>query len=264
MKITAHCLVKNEEKFIWYALNSVIDYVDKILVWDTGSTDNTVKIIKSIKNNKIEFEEKGATDAAGVTKFRKEMINKIDTDWIMLLDGDEIWYENALLEIKEEIDKNPKKYSVVVVPTIMLIGDIFHKQENMAGRYKIHNKKGHYNVRFVNKNIKGLRVAGIYGKYPYESFVDFFGTKVQEFPKEKIFFSREPYLHASHLLRSARAGKKFKYEIGDSLPLDFYYPEVFFKDRPEIVPSPWRTMSLSYKFRALLETPLKKIKRRLI
>lgn len=264
MKITAHCLVKNEEKFIWYALNSVINHVEKVLVWDTGSTDRTVEIIKSIKSDKIEFAEKGPVDGGGVTRLRNEMIAQTKTDWIMILDGDEIWYENALLEIKEEIDKNPNKYSVIVVPTIMLIGDIFHKQEDMAGRYKIHDKKGHYNVRFVNKNIKGLRVADIYGKYPYESFVDSSETKVQEFPKEKIFFSREPYLHASHLLRSTKAGKKFKYEIGDSLPLDFYYPEVFFKDRPEIVPSPWRTMSLSYKFRALLETPLKKIKRRIV
>ena len=51
--IWANCLIKNEERWVWYALQSVLPYVDKILVWDTGSTDNTVEIIKTIKSNKI-------------------------------------------------------------------------------------------------------------------------------------------------------------------------------------------------------------------
>ena len=53
MSIWAHTLVKNEERFVWFAINSVIDYVDEMRVWDNGSSDSTVKIIKSIKNSKI-------------------------------------------------------------------------------------------------------------------------------------------------------------------------------------------------------------------
>src|SRR3990167_5692967 len=51
--ITVHCVVKNEEKWVWYALNSVIDIAQKVLIFDTGSTDKTVEIIKKIKNKKI-------------------------------------------------------------------------------------------------------------------------------------------------------------------------------------------------------------------
>ena len=51
MRIVAHILVKNEEKWIWYSLMSVLDYVDEILVWDAGSTDRTVEIIKTISKN---------------------------------------------------------------------------------------------------------------------------------------------------------------------------------------------------------------------
>jgi len=36
--ITAHMIVKNEEQWVWYALQSILPYVDKVIVYDTGST----------------------------------------------------------------------------------------------------------------------------------------------------------------------------------------------------------------------------------
>lgn len=264
MKITAHVIVKNEENFIWYALNSVIEHVERIIVWDTGSSDNTVAIIKSIKNQKIDFEEKGAVDPAGVTKLRNEMIAKTDTNWILVLDGDEIWRSDTLTNIKKEISRDPDKYDLVVNPNIMLVGDIFHRQEEEGGRYKIHDRFGHYNIRFARVRVKGLHIIGVYGHYPYESYVNLDNVKIQNFPKKRIFFSDEPYFHTSFLARSSRDKKKVKYEIGKELPPNFYYPEVFFRPRPVFIPSPWKTMDVDYKFRAFIETPLKKVKRRII
>ena len=133
----------------------------------------------------------------------------------------------------------------------MLIGDIFHYQEEKAGRYKIDDRMGHYNIRAV-RNSSGLHVEGT---YPDEAYVTKEGIKVQDLPKEKILFLNKPYLHASFL-------KKNKYEIGEEFAKDFYYPEVFFKNRPGIVPSPWKVMSSGYRFRAFFETPLRKIYRR--
>lgn len=263
MKITVHCLVKNEEKFIWYALNSVLEHVEKIIVWDTGSTDNTVEIIKSIKSPKIEFQEKGLVDPIGVTRLRNEMIDITKTNWIMILDGDEVWWDDTMKKIIEIIHTDPLKFDTIVSPTTMLVGDIYHKQENLAGKYKIHHKQGHYNLRFLWAKNQELKVVGVYGHYPHEAYINDAGVKAQDLPKDKILFSDDPYLHMSHLLRSSRVGAKFKYELGQPLPLDFYYPEVFFKPRPNIVPSPWRSMSFEYKFRAFIETPFKKLKRRL-
>lgn len=264
MKITVHCLVKNEEKFIWYAINSVLEHVEKIIVWDTGSTDKTVEIIKSIKSAKIEFQEKGAVDPAGVTRLRNEMIDITNTNWIMVLDGDEVWWDDTMEKIKGVIHPDPLKFDTIVSPTIMLVGDIYHIQEDLAGRYKIHDKYGHYNLRFMRVKHNDIKVVGVYGHYPYEAFINDKGVKAQELAKDRIYFSDKPYLHMSHLLRSSKQRPKFKYELGESLPLDFYFPEVFFKPRPNVVPSPWRSMSFEYKFRAFIETPLKKLKRRLI
>lgn len=248
MGIVAHTLVKNEEGFIWFAINSVIDYVDKIMVWDNGSADRTVEIVKSIKNSKIKF--KDVSDLRPEIARQKMLEESKDFDWIFILDGDEIWFESSIQYLVSTIQSN---INCVVVPNYMLIGDVFHYQEEKAGRYRIAGRVGHYNVRAV-RNVSGLHVEGI---YPNEAYVTKEGIKVQDLPKDRILFLEDMYLHASFL-------KKRKYEIGEEFPKDFYYPEVFFKNRPSFVLSPWKRMSVGYKFRASFETPLKKIRRRLI
>ena len=258
--ITAHCIVKNEENFVWYAVSSVIDYVDKIMVWDTGSTDRTVEIIKEIKNQKILFEDKGPADLYKFAKLRDEMVKITDTDWIFILDGDEIWPKAGIEEIIDLITKYGDSKDLIVSPVKMLIGDIYHHQEERAGRYKIKGKMGHFNIRAI-RNFEGLRVKGYFGN---EGYTDKNNTDIQNFPNERIIFAKNDYFHASHLKRSKKANLKYKYELGIPFPKDFYYPEVFFEPRPVIVPSPWKEMSHIYKIRALVETPIKKIKRRII
>jgi len=246
MKVIAHSLVKNEERFIWYALNSVIDEVDQIIIFDTGSSDKTVEIIKSIKNPKIRFEEKGSQDAKGLSNLRNEMLKQSSCDWILILDGDEIWWQGGITKTVNFLN-NHQKIDVVANPNYMLIGDIFHYQEELAGKYKILDKKGHYNIRLINRKIAGLQIEG---SYPDEAFVDASGIKVQEFTKDKIYFLKEAYMHTSFLCRSSKR-KQTKFEIGTPFPLDFYYPEVFFKKRPAIILSPWKNMNSKEKIVSL-------------
>jgi len=46
--LTAHMLVKNEEQWIWYAINSVINRVDQIIIYDM----NKEKILGNIPMDK--------------------------------------------------------------------------------------------------------------------------------------------------------------------------------------------------------------------
>ena len=46
--LTAHMMLCNEERWCWYAIMSVIDHVDHMIIFDTGSTDRTVEIVKGI------------------------------------------------------------------------------------------------------------------------------------------------------------------------------------------------------------------------
>lgn len=271
MKIWAHTLVKNEARWLWYAVNSVIDRVDKLLLWDSGSSDGSLMIEKELKKryaNKIILKERKINSGEDFTVVRQEMLNETESDWFLVLDGDEIWWEESIKKVVDVINAKESIESIFV-PTINLVGDIFHYQGPEAGRYKFGNKVGHYNLRAVNLKIPGLHSQNPHGTW---GWVDTHNKMIQERGSDKVVFVDAPYLHASFIGRGEnrkadeevlKRSKKFKYEIGENFPPDFYYPEVLFRDKSDIVESPWCTTSLSFKFRALMETPLRKIKRKM-
>ena len=272
MQICVHTLVKNEERYLWFAVTSVIGHVDKVMLWDTGSTDRTLAIIEELKKRypeKIEFRERKITSPEDFTNARQEMLNVTKSDWFMVVDGDEIWWEDSIKKVTDFIRKNGDKYESVVVPTINLVGDIFHYQSETTGKYKIAGKTGHYNLRAVNTKIPGLQALGPHGQM---GWADGQEKMIQDRDSSRIKFIDAPYIHATNLVRAGKGKdnevikrkKKMKYEFGLPFPKDFYYPEVFFKDRPDAIESPWARMSRAFKFRAYLETPLKKIKRRIL
>src|SRR5438128_1375357 len=97
--IWGNTLVKNEGRYLWFGVKSVIDYLDRMLIWDTGSLDTTLEIIKLLQEEypkKIVFKEVGEVDAQGLTRIRQEMLRKTNSDWLLLLDGDEVWWEDSI------------------------------------------------------------------------------------------------------------------------------------------------------------------------
>lgn len=261
MKIWANTIVHNEENFIWFALMSVVDFVDQILVYDTGSTDKTVQIIKEVqkvKRNKIKLVEVGDADENKFPKLRQKMLEESLCDWILILDGDEIWWEDSIKKIIDKIQKDGQRIEGIVVPMVVPVGDIYHLQEENAGQYNLLGRKGHLNLRALNKKIPGLHVDLPYGK---ESYLDENSILIQE--RREIIFIDAPYLHVTHLKRSSIKNGKFKHELGKKVGKDFKFPEVLSKSAPEIVPSPWTKRSKLFWIISLPLTPLRKIKRRL-
>ncbi|QQG47098.1 MAG: glycosyltransferase [Candidatus Woesebacteria bacterium] len=270
--ITAHVLVKNEGNFIWYSVMSVANFVDRLMLWDTGSTDNTLIITKEIKKQSVlgkkiflhslEFKKYDEQKA------RQMMLQETPDGWFIVVDGDEIWWDDSIKKVTDEIRNNGNNIESIVVPTINLVGDIFHYQEKEAGKYNLLGRKGHYNLRAVNKKIPGLKSLGEHGVW---GWVDEDNKMIQERSVSKIKFLDAPYLHATHLKRAGEFQKdsevlkrssKLKHELGIEFPKDFYYPEVFFKSRPKIVPNVWENMNFIFKLRSFFETPLRKINRR--
>ncbi|CAN5301803.1 hypothetical protein BH10PAT1_BH10PAT1_3030 [soil metagenome] len=267
--IIAHLLIKNEENFVWYSVMSVIDNIDKIMIWDTGSTDNTKEIVKEIikkYKDKIEYRETGEVDKTQYTKIRQQMVDETKFGWIFVLDGDEIWWSDSIKKVVNFINKKGNDFETIIVPTFNLVGDMFHYQEKSAGKYKFGNRVGHYALRFMNKDINGLHVSDEYGK---EGYFDNENKPIQNRNQDKQKFINAPYIHTTHLMRSSKdknvmqRNKKLKYEIGTEFPKDFYYPEVFFKEKPTMVSNIWKNTNFNFKLKAFVETPLRKIKRKL-
>lgn len=272
MSITAHCLVKNEVRFVWYSVMSVIEHVDRVLLWDTGSTDGTREIIGLIKkiSSKVDVNLLGSVTVEEFTKVRQKMLEQTKSDWFIVVDADEVWWEDSIGKVVREVKTRGTNIESIVVPTINLVGDIYHYQEEAAGQYRLAGRRGHFNLRAVNRKILGLHSAQPHGTW---GWADGQGRMIQERRQKKIAFVDAPYLHATHLPRAGERKKEFevpkrvqklKYELGIPFPPDFYYPEVFFRPRPDIVPSPWIKMGSGFKLRATLETPVKKIKRRIL
>lgn len=262
MKIWVNTIVNNEENFIWFALMSVLDYVDKILVWGSGSTDKTVEIIKTIKSQKIEFKEVGLTDKFEFTKMRQKMLEQSKGDWILILDGDDIWWKDSIKKLVDCINKKGNNLDAIVNPFYNVLGDIYHYQSEEAGQYKLIGKKGHLTIRAINREISGLHVKGTYGQ---EGFWDLNNQPIQQRDSNKIAFLEAPFLHLTHLKRSSIDNHgKYKYELGIPFPEDFKYPEVFRRKRPNFVYNPLTKRSKFYEFIAIIVSPFLNLKRKFL
>ena len=104
--ITAVILTKNEEVNIERCIQSIQDIVDRIVVVDSGSTDNTVEIAKSLGADIYyhQFEHYAA-------QFNWALNNtNINTVWVYRIDVDEAVTPELKNEILEECKKHRDDY----------------------------------------------------------------------------------------------------------------------------------------------------------
>ena len=263
--ITGHMVVKNEERWVWFSIMSVIDYLDKLIIFDNGSTDNTINIIKSILandkyRNKILFEEKGETDKGGFTKLRQEQLDLTDTDYFMLVDGDEIWWKDSVEEIKNIIN-SPNAPLLIATRFINCAGDIYHYRKDCRETYHINDVVGAISIRVFSKSIEGIHCSGDYGN---EGYVDYSGHTVQNNIWSTVIQNGK-FLHTSYLQRAgnkiqdravfSRSWKNKSQNIWDCrFPRNYKYPEVLYLQYPEMIHSPWDKASLLVRLMQVKKT----------
>ncbi|MEM3484235.1 MAG: glycosyltransferase family 2 protein [Candidatus Methanomethyliaceae archaeon] len=97
MRVTVLILTLNEEVNLPYALRSVVDWADQIIVVDSFSQDSTVEIAKSfgaeVYQNKFVNHVQQRNWALEVPKYRNE--------WVLYIDAD----EQVTPELRDEISK---------------------------------------------------------------------------------------------------------------------------------------------------------------
>lgn len=100
MDLTVLIPTRNEEKNLSYCLNPLKDWAKKIIIIDSYSTDRTVEIATQFGAEVIQFDYKG-----GWPKKRQFVLEtyQFNTEWVLLLDADEILLENTKKEIEEAV-----------------------------------------------------------------------------------------------------------------------------------------------------------------
>jgi glycosyltransferase involved in cell wall biosynthesis len=89
-------IVKDEEAMLPRSLAAVADYVDELVVVDTGSSDRTVQIAESFGAKVLHHEWDGDFSAA-----RNVGLDAATSDWLMYLDADEVLVEGEGERLRE-------------------------------------------------------------------------------------------------------------------------------------------------------------------
>lgn len=114
--ITPGLHVKNEEYWIHYVLRDVLKVFGKAFMIDTGSTDRTVQIAKETANaigaELFLFEFDFDNNPTKIGNCSNLLRGLISTEWMFLVDGDEIWREDIL---RKFIDITPGDCPVIMV-----------------------------------------------------------------------------------------------------------------------------------------------------
>lgn len=131
--ITAHIMVRDEERFIRQTLRCIFPYIESAIIVDTGSNDLTAKFIieelKKYPNKDFQFFVKEVKDAKKwdgshvrkeLTDVRNWMMSRTTTKYVLQVDGDEQWTPEGISCLSKDLDTIEKgKYLVGIMAPIL-------------------------------------------------------------------------------------------------------------------------------------------------
>lgn len=137
-------IVKDEEENLPDTLSSVKDYVDEIIIVDTGSTDNTVEVARSF-GAKVYF-YKWNDDFASA---RNEALKHATCDWILSMDADDKMNGSDILRFKEYLrETDALGFSI---PILSEVRDNSLNMSNTVVNYLVRIFKNDPRIRFKRR-----------------------------------------------------------------------------------------------------------------
>lgn len=104
LKVSVAMTTFNGEKYVEEQIKTILKSLrdgDELIISDDGSTDNTLKIIKSIEDNRIKLIN---GPKKGLKQNFNNAIKNSTGDIIFLSDQDDIWMENKVEEVLKEFE----------------------------------------------------------------------------------------------------------------------------------------------------------------
>jgi glycosyltransferase involved in cell wall biosynthesis len=130
MLLSAITMVKNEEEFVGYTIMSMYQYVDEIIVVDGGSNDATAAIVQHIikehdPEKKITFWE-DLRPKNELIHTRNDMLAKCKGEWILRLEGDEVYNDENARKVRKYLEKGKIKNTSLSIgwPYYFFVNDI--------------------------------------------------------------------------------------------------------------------------------------------
>lgn len=131
MKLSLHMIVRNSERKLQRTFNSVKTFVDEIIIVDTGSTDGTKELAKSLGAEVYDF--KWIDDFSAARNFA---LSKTTGDWVMWLDAGDVIYPDAIERF--EFFKNNPVFDDPNCDVNYIVGFLNREYDENGNPYVVH------------------------------------------------------------------------------------------------------------------------------
>jgi glycosyltransferase involved in cell wall biosynthesis/Flp pilus assembly protein TadD len=180
--ISCVMIVKNEEVFLEKCLLSIRDWVDEIIIVDTGSDDDSVNIARRF-TDKVYFEPWEGS----FSKARNQAALHATGDWIFIIDGDEELIAGNGPKLREAV-MSAGKADAFFITTVSIYGGGQKTARHNSERLFRNNGIIHY------ESIVHNRVVGCTATKPTKIEIMHYGYNVDEKKTNEKFIRTEALL----------------------------------------------------------------------
>lgn len=146
LKISACLIVKNEETNIRGWLEKTSIYADEIIITDTGSTDDTVKLANGFNDKVKVFHFDWINDFSAARNFT---LDKATGSWIVFLDADdEFYYPDRVRNMIAYADYHESSPDALLVTVVDVDADKFDREIHRYPITKVFRRDEH--LRYEN------------------------------------------------------------------------------------------------------------------
>lgn len=212
-KLSVFIIALNEERIIEQCLKK-LDWVDEIIVVDSGSSDATVAICEKY-GAKVFYKK-----FAGYGEQKQFALSQTTNEWVLNLDADEVLTDALIAEMKAQLGKENSEIKGCFIKCRMVFsGKIFnYGNESNRNILRFFNKNfGKYDMKSVHENLiisgKTTKLNNHYLHYSYDSI--------------NSYINKLNHYTQLHAINNVNAGKKYSL-VGIVIKAKFEFVKKYF------------------------------------